>query len=61
MSHSGKRDKGKHEPHKQAAHTLKEKRQLKREKKLVHQHPEEVVGKLSATGKTPRTPAAHGG
>ena len=45
MSHSGKRDKGKHEPQKKAAHTLKEKRQLKREKR--NPHPEEMVAKLA--------------
>lgn len=58
MSNSGKKDKGKHEPQKKAAHTLKEKRRLKREKK--NPHPEEIVGKLHQAEKAVRTPVAHG-
>lgn len=58
MSDSGKRDKGKHEPHKKAAHTLKEKRKLKREKK--DKHPEEVVGKLATAGQAHRHHTTHG-
>jgi hypothetical protein len=45
MSKAGKRDKGRHETRKKAAHTLKEKRALKRQKH--DPHPEDVVGKLS--------------
>ena len=44
MSKAGKRDKGKHESRKKAAHTLKEKRAMKRQKH--DPHPEDVVGKL---------------
>jgi len=54
MSQSGKRDKGKHEKQKKAAHTLKEKRQLKRQKHDAH--PEEIVAKLSEAA---RAAAAH--
>ncbi|MBX3177900.1 MAG: hypothetical protein KF886_11100 [Candidatus Hydrogenedentes bacterium] len=57
MSHS--RDKGKHEPQKKAAHTLKEKRKLKREKKGAQAHPEEMVAKLDNKRTTGHTPA-HG-
>ena len=39
MSGSGKRDKGKHEPQKKAAHTMKEKRKMRQEKK----HPTPTV------------------
>lgn len=58
MSNSGKRDKGRHESHKKAAHTLKEKRRLKREKK--NHHPAEIVGKLRSEHRTPAAPTAHG-
>jgi hypothetical protein len=44
MSNSGKKNKGKHEPQKKAAHTLKEKRKLKRAKK--DPHPESPTAKL---------------
>ena len=44
MSHSGKRDKGKHENKKKPAHSPKEKRKIKNEKKVPH--PEEIVAKL---------------
>lgn len=57
MSHSGKRDKGKHEPQKKAAHTLKEKRKLKREKH--NPHPEDMVGKLAEESRVPIRPFAH--
>ena len=60
MSHSGKRDKGKHEARKKAAHTLKEKRQLKREKKHLDQHPEEIVGRLTETSRVPNNALGHG-
>lgn len=60
MSHSGKRDKGKHEAQKKAAHTLKDKRKMKREKKSAFQHPEEMVGKLSDGKRAPGQPRAHG-
>ena len=59
MSHSGKRDKGKHEAQKKAAHTLKEKRRLKREKKEMHRHPEELVGKLADAGHAKGHTASH--
>lgn len=58
MSHS--RDKGKHEPQKKAAHSLKEKRQLKREKKHQHDHPEDKVGKLADAANSQNHPPAHG-
>ena len=57
MTHSGKRDKGKHEKQKKAVHTLKEKRQLKRQKH--DQHPEDVVGKLSDAARAAAHPMAH--
>jgi hypothetical protein len=60
MSHSGKRDKGKHEAQKKAAHTPKEKRQLKREKKHQLQHPEDAVGKLAEQARPPIRPVSHG-
>ncbi len=56
MSHSGKRDKGKHEPQKKAAHTLKEKRRLKREKH--DPHPEDMVGKLAEEFRDRNRPVA---
>jgi hypothetical protein len=46
MSNSGRKDKGKHEAQKKAAHTLKEKRKMKKEGK--NKHPEEVVAKIDA-------------
>lgn len=60
MSNSGKRDKGKHEPQKKAAHTLKEKRKLKREKKEAHLHPADAVGKLAEQANHPMRPVPHG-
>lgn len=44
MSKSGKRDRGRHQSRKKAAHTLKEKRAMKREKH--DPHPEDMVAKL---------------